>query len=280
MSILNPQNTTCGDLLRQGLKEAGALGIGQMPVQDELVDAQYLLQGLLQMWQRTRWMVYHLVTRMVTSTGVRAYTIGPQPSVVGGIVPDIPTSGDFGPEFDLDFSHPPQAQGGGIQRPSRIEAAFLRQLVQSQPNQIDYPLEQLPSMEDYSRLALKGLVSFPGAFFYDPALPLGYLYPWPVPQANIYALGIVIREALPTAFATQATQVVLPYEYYEALTTNLGMALRGRYGLGSYPGDTLPKRAAQSKAVIAGTNTAIARLSIDPALSRRGIYNIFSDRTY
>lgn len=280
MSILNPQSTTCGDLLRQGLKEAGVLGIGQMPVQEELIDAQFLMQGLLQEWQRKRWMVYHLVTRTVVSTGARAYTIGPQPTAVGGLVPDIPTSGDYGPEFNSDFSHPPQVQGGGIQRPSRLETAFLRQLVDSQPNEIDYPLFQLPSMEDYARIALKGLISFPGVFFYDPALPLGYIYPWPVPQANIYALGVVIREALPTYFPTQATQVVLPYEYYNALTTNLGMALRGRYGLGAYPGDTLPKRAAEAKATIAGTNTAIARLVIDPALTRPEIYNIFSDQSY
>jgi hypothetical protein len=220
---------------------------------EDLNDAWARLQFMLQEWERKRWLVYHLVNILVTSTGAYTYSVGP------------------GGDYDT-----------GVQsaRPDKLESGFLRQLTQSQPNQIDYPLELLQSFEDFNRIALKKLVSFPTYIYYDPGWPLGTLHIYPVPQANIYGVNILIKEQLPNQFANQAVKFNLPYEYYSVMLYNLALRLRPKYGIGTYPGDMVPELAKNSLNVLRGANTAIAQLTMPADLNRPGIYNIFSDRSY
>jgi hypothetical protein len=250
MTALDPANTTMGDVVNESLKECGRIGVGQTPLAEDFNGAWMRLQWMLQQWERKRWLVYHLVTKIFTSTGARTYTVGP------------------GGNFDT---------GVGTTRPDKIESAFLRMLVLSQPNQIDQPLGLLQSMEDYNTIGLKGLTAFPGWAFYDPSWPLGTLYTWPVAQASIYALGITIKEQLPVQFLNQAAVINLPYEYYAAILYNLALRLRPKFGLGTFAGDQLPGLAKDSLAALRGANTAIARLRMPRELSYRGKYNIFSD---
>lgn len=252
MSQLDPSTTTLSDVTSAALAECGAIGQGQTASAEDLNKAWARLQWMLQEWERKRWLVYHLVTYNVTSTGSLFYTMGP-----GG---------------DIDT-------GAGSVRPAKIESAFLRQLTQSQPNQIDYPLEILQSMEDYNRIALKQLKSFPSAIFMDAAWPLAKVYAWPVPQANIYGVFVTVLEQLPSRFPTGATKFALPYEYYSAMLYNLALRLRSLYGIPSFPGDPLPGLAKNALNVLRGANTAIARLQT-PDLGRPLLYNIFSDRMY
>ncbi len=271
-SLLDPVETTVGDLVRQALRECGAIGVGQTPLAEDQNDAQVRLQWMLQQWERKRWLVYHLVTLAKVSTGQQSYTVGPG----GDIDPGNPASDPYSPAFNSQF-------GGGVApsvRPARIESAFLRQLVNSQPNQVDYRLAPLQSREDYNRIALKGLVSFPGWFFYDSAWPLGVIFPWPVPQASIYGLFISIMEQLPISFTTQAVKFNIPYEYYNAMLFNLALRLRPKYGITSGPGDHLPGLAKDSLNVLRGANAQIARLQMPADMQRAGIYNIFSDQVY
>lgn len=253
MSALDPSNLTMQDLCAQALRESGAYGVGQTPLAMDITDAWFRLQTMLQEWNTRRWLVFHLKTILFTSTGAVTYSVGP------------------GGDFDT---------GTGSQRPDKIESAFLRQLTQSQPNQIDYPLELLQSMEDYNQIALKELVSFPGKVFYDPSWPLGTLYVWPVMAANIYATGITVKDVLPSSFPTANTIFNIPFSYYSAMLYNLALRLRPKYGLKSMPGDPLPGLAKSSLAALRGANTAIARLQIPADLNRPGVYNIFSDRYY
>lgn len=255
MSEQLPLSTTVGDLCKAALKDAGVIGVGQTPLAEDINDAWSRLQWMLQGWQHKRWLVYHNVTYLVTSTDARSYTVGPGGNINTGT-------------------------SGLVARPDKIESAFLRQLTQSQPNQIDYPLRLMQSMEDYNRIALKGLVSFPGSAFYDPAWPLGLLYAWPVPEANIYAIGITVKENLPASFPSLTTVINLPYEYYLAMESNLAIMLRPKYGIGTYPGDMLPSVAKNALQALRTGAVAIAELQQPADLSRNGIYNIFSDRTY
>lgn len=252
MSALEPANTSVQDICLAALNEAGVVGFGQTALQQQTLDAWARLQWMLQEWARKRWLIYHDVTKLVVSTGALSYTVGP-----GG---------------DIDT-------GATSSRPDKIESAFLRQITQSQPNQIDYPLELLQSMEDYNRIALKQLTSFPTAVFYDPGFPLGNLYPWPVPQSSIYSIGITLKEQLPTVFSSLSITFSLPYEYYSAMVYNLALRLRTRYQIPGFPGDTLPGRAKDSLNVLRGANTAIARLTT-AGINRPGQYNIFNDRFY
>lgn len=251
MAVLDPVNTTVGDICTAALSEAGVVGFGQTALAGQIIDAQARLQWMLQEWARKRFLIFHLVTLGVTSTGAQTYSVGP-----GG---------------DIDT-------GVGSSRPDKIEMGFFRQLTQSQPNQIDYSLELLQSMEDYNRIALKQLGSFPQAVFYDPGMPLGSLYIWPIPQASIYGVYVTLKAQLPTVFANTSVVFNLPYEYYSAMLYNLATRLRTRYQIPSFPGDTLPGMAKDSLNALRGANTAIARLvSNVPAGRQRGSYNIFSD---
>lgn len=247
----DPAATTVADICVASMRECGALGVGQTALADDLADAQARLQWMLQQWERKRWLVYSLVTFVHTSTGALSYTVGP-----GG---------------DIDT-------GVGSVRPARLESAFLRQLVSSQP--IDYPLEILQAREDYNRVTLKQLTSFTGACYYQPDWPLGTLFPVPIPQANLYALGLSFMTQLPSSFARSNVAFNLPYESYAAMLYNLALRLRPKYGLGTWPGDPLPGLAADSLNVLRGANTQIGRLVMPGMLLRPGIYNIFSDRSY
>lgn len=275
MSYVNPLNTTAGDLCKSALKEAGAIGVGQTPLAEDILDAQARMQWMLQQWERKRWLVYHLVTLNITSTGAQSYTVGPGGDIETGV------SNPFNTQFNSQFGGgAPGIAGVTTARPAKLESAFLRQLTQSQPNQIDYPLQLLQSMEDYNRIALKQLMTFPGYVFYDSAWPLGVLYPWPVPQPDIYAIYITILEQLPAAFATLSTVINLPFEYFNAIVLNLALRLRPKYGLLSMQGDNLPALAKESLGVLRGANTQIARLVMPGDLMRPQLYNIFSDRMY
>lgn len=249
----NPQLLTAGDLCKQALKEARVIGVGQDPLAEDLSDALWRLTTMLQQWERKRWLVYHLVTLSKTSTGALFYSVGP-----GG---------------DLDT-------GTKSTRPAKLESAFLRQLVNSQPNQIDYEMEILQSREDYNRIALKALQSFPMYAFLDTGWPLASLYFWPVPQSAIYSLNISILEQLPQSFATAATAFNIPFEYYNAMLFNLAIRLYPKYGKIITPGDPVVELAKDALNVIRTANVQIAALQMPKDMQRAGIYNIFSDRTY
>ena len=256
MTALDPANTTWNDLCTEALRECSAFGVGQTPTSDDQNGALIRLMWMLQEWERKRWFVYHDVLYVVTSTGAQTYTVGP------------------GGDFDT---------GVNSVRPNRIEAAFLRQPTVGSPggSPVDYPLELIQSYEDYMRVTLKQLTSFTGGVFYDSKWPLGVLYPVPIPQATVYSIGILVLEQLPLSSLTNgASKIILPYEYYYAMMTNLAMRLRPKYGIGTWPGDPLPGLAKESMAMLKGANSQIPRLTMPKELSRGGIYNIFSDRNY
>ncbi len=166
------------------------------------------------------------------------------------------------------------------QRPAKIESAYLRQIGSSQTNQVDFPLDILQSHEDYDRISLKTLQSFPGSVFLDSQFPLANLFCYPVPQANQYSVNITVRETLPTQFATLATAVNLPFEYYSAIVYNLAVRCRPLFQIPTYPGDPLPGLATNALATLRGPNTQIARLAMPKTITRPGLYNIFSDQNY
>lgn len=239
--------STAQDLITLALKDAGVTGVGQTPLQADLDDALTRLNMMIAQWNRKRWLVYHLVTYGITSTGAQSYGVGPA--------------------ADINVA----------KRPDRLESAFFRQIIQSQPNQIDYPLEILESREDYNNIALKQLQSFPSYIFYDSDYPVGRIYPWPIPQSAIYQVFITIKETLST-FASLSTTVVLPEEYFAALHYNLVCRLYPAYSRGDPTFAMNMGLAKDALDVIRGANTQIARLQMPTDLVRPGVYNPYSDQ--
>lgn len=236
--------TTPLDIINLALKNAGVLGVGQSAQAEDTNDAFTLMNFMLAQWSRKRWLVYHLIDVAFTSTGAQSYTVGP------------------GQQFNCT-------------RPDRIEAAFFRQVIPSQPNLIDYPLEIIESRETYNNIALKTLTSFPNYVFYDSAWPIGFLYPWPLPQADLYQVHISVKETL-TQFTSLGQQINLPPEYYAALLYNLGERLIPMYKLP--PDPILTGLAKDALAVIRASNVQIPRLTLPAELVRPGIYNVYNDQ--
>lgn len=238
--------TTPLDIIKQALKKSGVLGVGQSPLAEDTNDAYNDLQDMLGQWQRKRWLIWHLVDYSFVSTGAISYTVGP------------------GGNFNIN------------PRPDRIENAFFRQIINEViPNQIDYPLELIEAREDYNRISLKQLMTFPQYLFYDSAFPTGLAYAWPVLQTNLYELHLTVKETL-SQFTSLNENIVLPLEYFAALKFNLAIRLRQAYQLP--PDPVLIGLAKDSLNVIRNANLQIPRLKIPTDLVRPGIYNVFSDQ--
>lgn len=231
-------------LISQSLKDAGILGVGQTAQPEDTNDAFTKLNQMIALWAVKRQLVYALRTQSIVSTGADIYSIGP-----GG---------------DLDV----------LERPNTIESAFVRYLTTG--NQIDYPLKILKAREDFNRIALKSLVTWPDILFYSTLSPLGFFHIWPIPTAGKFSIHLSFRTVL-TQFSSLAEDVSLPFEYELAIQTNLARRLRNAYQLP--PDPELNSMAKDSLEAIRTAYLQIPLMSLPAELIRAGSgYNVFSDR--
>lgn len=234
--------TTPIELINLALKQSGVLGVGQTASAEDAQDCFKMMNMMLAQWQTDRFLVYHLVTNSKACTGQQSYTIG-----IGG-----------------DFNIP---------RPDRISSAYVQLTAQSYPNQVDYPLTILQSREDYNRIAVKQQGAMPTALFYDSGFPIGNLYPWSIPD-NQYTLFITTYAQL-QKFSAIEDVINMPEQYEEAIMWNLAGRIRPMYGLA--PDQTITALAKASLNTLSGSNTQVPTLTIDPILTSRGKYNVYSD---
>lgn len=239
--------TTPLDIITQGLKIAGVLGVGQTPLAEDTNDAFNLMNGMMSQWQRKRWLVPYLVDTGLISTGASTYSVGP--------------SGDF-----------------NISRPDKLEdGCYIRQLTNSSPNQVDTPVTLITSMENYTSISLKQLTSFQQYIYYQPTYPRGTIYPYPLPQASVYELHILTKASL-GQFTSLAQTIILPLEYIPALEWNLAQRLRIAYRL---PKDEeLNAMARDSLNLIRTANTQVAVMRMPSSVTRGPLYNFFGDNIY
>lgn len=239
---------TARDIVISALKKAGILGAGRAPSAEDTNDALSDLNDMLTQWMTQRWMVWNIPDMTITSTGAQFYTVGP------------------GGDFDV------------TPRPDRIEAATaIQQTNAALP--IHYPLMIIPSKEEYNRLAIPTLVSFPKYAFYDSAYPLGKIATYPVMNASLYQLQITIKNAFPTM--TLNTVISLPGQYTAAIKFNLARRLRQSYGKGMKPDPELNALATSSLEIVKQSNLQIPELVMPSMLQGSNPhYNILSDQWY
>lgn len=240
--------TTGADVVIQALKKAGVTGVGRLPSAEDMNDALADLNNMLSEWNTQRWMIWDLLDlAFVSNGGATPYTVGP------------------GGNFNV------------ARRPDRLEAAYLRQIVTSGLN-VDTPVEIIPSYEEYSRLSLKGLTSFPLYAFLDSTWPLGKLFIYPWPQANIYETHILLKDMLPVI--TSVTDLsTIPDHYISAMKFNLAKRLRQAYGKGTTPDPELNNLARATLDVVKQSNIAIPELVMPRTLIIQSSgYNILSDQ--
>ena len=245
MPIVTSATTTAGDIIRLALRDAGVVGVGQTPLNEDTDDSLSRLNMMIGQWAQKRWLVYHLKDIIYQSTGALSYTIG--------------TGGQF-----------------NTPRPDRIESAFARQN-SATTLPIDYPIDMITSREEYNRIALKSLASFPQFLFYDSDFPLGNLFWYPVPN-NAFELHVSVKDQL-GQFPNLTTQIVLPSAYFDAIYYNLQVRLRDAYDMP--PKESTTNLAQQALQTIRIDNAQIPTLTLPPALNRgQGRYNILSDQVY
>lgn len=236
--------TTPQQLITLALKKIGVLAAGQTPLADDIADAFAELNLMLAEWNSQRWMVYHLITQSIASTGAQSYTIGP------------------GADINVPL------------RPNNIESAFFRQN-NITPLSPDYPLQIVAAREDYNRLRLKSLTAFPQYLFYDSDWPVGTLYPWPLMMGGLYTLFISYKDTL-ASIETTSGNISLPPQYYAAILYNLAARLRPSYQL---PVDqTVAAMAAATLNVVRGQNAQVRTLRMPGTLTRGGVYNPYTDQ--
>lgn len=230
----------CTDALRI----AGIIGKGIEAQAEDISAAFGALNDLLAEWSSRRWLVYQLIDSSFVCTGAINYSIGP--------------AGNF----------PMTA------RPDRIEAAYVRLLTPATPTlRTDYPLNQILAREDYSRIALKQMQSFPSDFFYDPAFPMGFIYPWPIPTAQ-YELHVLTRAILESLNAV-TDEVLLPRVYAGVIKWNLARRCRAEWRY--KPDPEINAIAKNGINVISSNNFAVPELQIPSELRGGGRYNFYSD---
>lgn len=241
--------TTPAEIVTFSLKAAGVLGVGQSALPEDYSDAFDALVAMMNMWNRRRWLVYHLFTVSHLSTGAQSYTVGPA----------------------MDFDVP---------RQDRLEDAFFRQTVNSPPNQVDFPLEIFHSREDYNKIRLKSLAStLPRWIFFDTGWPTGTVYPWPIPSAGLGEVHLTFKATMgPYTSYTQSTN--LPPEYAEALWSNLVLRLAPIYQYDTK--EEVKRIAAASLETLRTANAQIPRLRMPKSLANRGLgrYDAWSDAVY
>lgn len=234
-------------ILTSALLKAGIVGIDESIEQPVLNEALNDANDMLAEWNHQRYLVYHLIDKSFVSTGAQSYTVG------------------AGQTIDMD------------PRPDRLESAFLRQIIPSGGQQIDWPLSIIPAKENYNQITLKTLGTFSWAIFYDSDWPIAKIYPWPVPQASIYEIHATFKATL-QRFANLQDKINLPPEYVPALKWNLAQWFRASYQMPEDP--MVNKRASKSLNVIRLANVQVPVLSMPNAVLKNSgrSYNYKSDQ--
>jgi hypothetical protein len=246
--------TTAREIITSALEDVGVLGVGQTPLAEDVNFGLVRLNRMIGQFNRRRWLVFHLMDVACTATGNASYTVG------------------TGASFD-------------IPRPDKLENGCFYRL-----NGIDYPLTLLESREDYSRVAMKNLGSWPSLVYYDAAMtlhtpiaggatqfPCGNLLINPVPASGQGEIHLLVKDVLGT-LANLSTVLLTPPEYEEAFEYNLALRFCAKYQIDASKEIAGLARAALS--TIRSANTQVPLLQLPAGLVGTGRrYNIFSDRS-
>jgi hypothetical protein len=239
--------TTGRDIVTDALMKAGIIGVGQSVSPTDANNGIDDLNDLLAQWNTKRWMIFDLLDLSFISTGVNNYTVGP------------------GGNFNV------------ARRPDRLEAAYQRQLIVG-GLPVDKAFDIIPSYEEYSRIATKTLVSFGNYAFLQATWPLARLLLYPIPNATMYEIHIVLKDVLPV-LTLQSDVSGFPSHYIPCMKYNLAKRLRQAYGKGKTPDLELNVMARDALDTVKQSNLQVSELVMPRALiTMSSGYNIFSDQ--
>lgn len=121
---------------------------------------------------------------------------------------------------------------------------------------------------------------YPTSWFYDPTLPLGTLYLWPVPNISTVQLVMYTMDGV-VELATLNTTFLMPPGYRRFYITNLAVEIASGFERAQVP-EALKTAAYESKQQVKNANFRMSDMQVDPgAIGSRapwaGLYNIFAD---
>lgn len=236
--------TTARDIIALALKEAGVLGVGQTALDEDMNDGYTYLRRMIATWNKKRYLVPALQDVAKVATGAKSYTVG-----IGG-------------NINLAF------------RPNQIKGAYFIQL-NTGPTPVSLPLAQVFAYEDYIRITLKDLHTFPNVYFYDNAVPLGNVFVHPIPDAN-YELHFLFQTLLdfPNTANGLDSVFTLADEYEEAIHYNLAIRLCSAYQ--TEPQKSTIALAKAGRRMLKTSNIQIASLGMPAALTSNKAFNIYN----
>lgn len=236
--------TTPADIISRALRDAGIVGKGQSPLAEDTNDAFNRMNMMISQWNVKRWLIYDMITTSVVSTGATSYTIG--------------AGGNF-----------------NVARPNRLQSAYVRLLNAGAGLLVDVPLTIIDAQEDYDRITVKNLGTFPDYVFYKSEYPLGKLFFWPVPNASIYQMFVSTLHQI-DRFTSLTQTINLPPEYEAALHYNLAVRLAAANR--KPPNEVAVALARDSLEVLRKANMQLMNMVMPYELKTGLGYNIYSDR--
>ncbi len=249
------------DVIMASLRKSGIIGLGQTPAGDDTLDAQSDLSDMLAEWNTKTWLVWDKIDVSVVADGrSKPYTIGP---------------GTTGPTVAADIPV--------TVRPDRIEQSYIRILGGGGAGgnlPVDQPLDWIPSAESYADIALKTLVAYPKNWYYQPETPNGNIFFYPWPQASLYEMHVIIKNAFPLVLPLNTDLSKLPPVCRSAMKFNLAIRLRQAYGKGLRPDPELKGLAKNSLETMRMSQIQVPQLVMPAMLRRPSHYNIYGDITY
>ncbi len=248
------------DLVGLALRQIGVGAMGTAPSPADIADGVMHLNMLLAKWQQQRFMVPNLVDLALMSTGASVYYLGPQgdfsvanrPARIDAAYVRMANSPGFQPSESGDFSP-------ALFSDALFDTGNDGLSSTSGGGPLDFPLAIISSYEEYARIGLKGLRTWPSAVFYNPAFPLGELRFFPIPVSGMWELHVVVKEQLP-ANLSASLPINLPPEYWDAIMWCLAARMAPSYGQEASP--TVAAMAKAAIAVVRAANQQISRLQM------------------
>lgn len=236
---------TALQMMTRSMRLAGVIGKGESLDNDEAQDGLTALNSMLDSWKIDRLFVYQIVQSSYTwPSATSSRTIG--------------SGGNF-----------------STTRPDRIQSAFV---VDS--NSQWYEVEVLQRREEYDSIVVKTTPStLPQYLFYDPAYPLGVIYLWCVPSAQL-TLKLNTWQTL-QSFGALTTDLALPPGYERAIVYSLAQEYGPEFGV-KIP-DEVNRIAVAARASVKNLNTPSMVAQVDNGVARLGgnnwpgRYNVYAD---
>lgn len=225
---------TALDLITSAAIKLGAIQSGESLTADEADDAMDILNSMMDTMSTEKGMIYQIQQESLTwSADQASQTIG--------------SGGDF-----------------NTTRPVKIEkGTHFRD-----SNTIDNPVTILRDRASYDQLPSKtDTTTFPEYLYYEPSDPLGTLYVYPVPSANI-TFKLNSWKQL-QSFSTKTTALAMPPGYQWMIEHNLAVHLEPVFNLPCPP--QVVREAAVSK-------RRIKRINHIPITSRSEVFNVVDGR--